>query len=79
MTPVRSFGLAAAVALICQIASPIHADAEPKVLASIKPIHSLVSAVMQGVVEPDLLVDGAGSPHNYSLNHRKRVGWKRRI
>lgn len=67
MTPVRSLGLAAAVALVCQIASPFHAKAEPKVLASIKPVHSLVSAVMQGVAEPDILVDGAGSPHNYSL------------
>lgn len=67
MTPVRSLGLAAAVALVCQIASPFHAKAEPKVLASIKPVHSLVSAVMQGVAEPEILVDGAGSPHNYSL------------
>lgn len=67
MTLMRSLGLVAAVTLVCQIASPIHANAEPKVLASIKPIHSLVSAVMQGVAEPDILVDGAGSPHNYSL------------
>jgi zinc transport system substrate-binding protein len=42
-----------------------HADI--KVVASIKPIHSLVSAVAQGIVEPTLLVKGAGSPHTYSL------------
>ena len=42
-----------------------HADI--KVVASIKPIHSLVSAVAQGIGEPILLVEGAGSPHTYSL------------
>jgi zinc transport system substrate-binding protein len=42
------------------------ADA-PKVVVSIKPIHSLVAAVMQGVGTPDLIVDGAASPHTYAL------------
>ncbi|MFB2563864.1 zinc ABC transporter substrate-binding protein ZnuA [Rhizobium sp. IMFF44] len=39
----------------------------PKVVVSIKPIHSLVAAVMQGVGTPDLIVDGAASPHTYAL------------
>ncbi|WP_064682614.1 zinc ABC transporter substrate-binding protein ZnuA [Rhizobium bangladeshense] len=42
------------------------ADA-PVVVTSIKPIHSLVSAIMQGVGEPELIVDGSASPHTYSL------------
>jgi zinc transport system substrate-binding protein len=42
------------------------ADA-PLVVTSIKPIHSLVSAIMQGVGEPELIVDGAASPHTYNL------------
>ena len=42
------------------------ADA-PKVVVSIKPVHSLVAAVMQGVGTPDLIVDGAASPHTYAL------------
>ncbi len=42
------------------------ADA-PRVVVSIKPIHSLVAAVMQGVGTPDLIVDGAASPHTYAL------------
>lgn len=42
------------------------ADA-PKVVVSIKPIHSLVAGVMAEVAEPRLLVQGAGSPHSYSL------------
>lgn len=39
----------------------------PNVVVSIKPIHSLVAAIMQGVGEPALIVDGAASPHTYSL------------
>jgi zinc transport system substrate-binding protein len=35
------------------------------VVASIKPVHSLVAAVMGGT--PSLLVSGAGSPHTYSM------------
>ncbi|OSQ44505.1 zinc ABC transporter substrate-binding protein ZnuA [Thalassospira sp. MCCC 1A01428] len=42
------------------------ADA-PHVVASIKPIHSIAAAIMQGVGEPELLVKGAASPHTYSL------------
>ena len=41
--------------------------ADVKVVASIKPVHSLVAAVMQGVGTPDLIVEGAGSPHTYAL------------
>ena len=43
------------------------ATADVKVVASIKPVHSLVASVMQGVSEPSLLVKGTGSPHTYSL------------
>ena len=43
------------------------ATADVKVVASIKPVHSLVASVMQGVSKPSLLVEGAGSPHTYSL------------
>ena len=39
----------------------------PDVVVSIKPIHSLVAAIMQGVGEPALIVEGAASPHTYSL------------
>lgn len=39
----------------------------PNVAVSIKPLHSLVSAVMQGVGEPTLIVRSIGSEHVYSL------------
>jgi len=43
------------------------ADSNLKVLVTIKPFHSLVSAVMEGVTEPLLLLKGNNSPHNYSF------------
>lgn len=43
------------------------AFAAPNVVASIKPIHSLVAAVMQGVGDPTLIVRGSASPHTYAL------------
>jgi zinc transport system substrate-binding protein len=44
-----------------------YANAETKVIASIKPLHSLVSYVMDGVGTPDILVDGSSSPHTFQL------------
>jgi len=38
-----------------------------EVVASIKPVHSLVAAVMEGAGEPALIVEGASSPHAYSM------------
>lgn len=39
----------------------------PNVVASIKPVHSLTAAVMEGIGEPYLIVKGGGSPHDYAL------------
>ena len=43
------------------------ANADINVVTSIKPVHSLVSGVMEGVATPDLIIDTGGSPHTYSL------------
>ncbi|MBN08401.1 MAG: zinc ABC transporter substrate-binding protein [Rhodospirillaceae bacterium] len=43
------------------------AQAAPKVVASILPIHSLVASVMDGVGKPTLLLKGNASPHTFSL------------
>lgn len=48
-----------------------HAGAEMRVVASIKPVHSLVAAIMQGVGRPALILDGAGTPHSYALKPSK--------
>ncbi len=49
--------------------------AEIKVVVSIKPIHSLVSYIMDGVGTTDLIVDGYNSPHGFSLkpSHAKML------
>lgn len=39
----------------------------PDVVVSIKPIHSLVASIMQGVGQPSLIVKGAASPHTYTM------------
>ncbi|MDX2154915.1 MAG: zinc ABC transporter substrate-binding protein [Hyphomicrobiaceae bacterium] len=60
--------LAAALAMfpLCAMGSKSSA-AEPMVLVTIKPVHSLAAAVMQGAGSPILLLDGAASPHAYAL------------
>ena len=46
---------------------PATASAGLKVAVSIRPIHSLVCSLMQGVGVPDLVIAAAGSPHSYNL------------
>jgi zinc transport system substrate-binding protein len=48
-------------------AGPFAAAEPPNVVASIKPIHALVAAVMAGVGEPKLLLPATASEHDYSL------------
>ena len=43
------------------------AQAKINVVASVKPVHSLVAAVMEGIGAPVLIVKGAASPHTYAL------------
>jgi zinc transport system substrate-binding protein len=45
----------------------VPAEAAPRVLVTIKPIHSLVASVMEGVATPGLLIAGAASEHGYAL------------
>jgi zinc transport system substrate-binding protein len=54
------------VSIIAQAPSA-HALEDNAVVTSIKPVHSLVAAVMQGVGSPHLIVRGGASPHTYSL------------
>jgi len=53
----------------------IPANAEIKVVASIKPIHSLASYLMYGIAKPDLIVDGYASPHGFAMkpSHAKML------
>ena len=51
------------------------ANADIKVVASIKPIHSLASYLMDGIAKPNLIVDGYASPHGFALkpSHAKML------
>ena len=51
------------------------AHAEPIVVVSLKPIHSIAAAVMEGVSTPILLMEGATTPHGASLkpSHVRRL------
>ena len=53
---VAIFGLATEIAL-----------AEGRYIATIKPIHSLLSGVLEDVDTPEIIVDGANSPHTFNL------------
>ncbi len=64
----QMFILFVSTVLMCSmIAKLAVADEPPRVVASIKPVHSLVSFVMQGVGKPDLLLKVETSPHMFNL------------
>lgn len=67
MTRFERLGLVGFALLTVTLGSPPASGDEPRVVATIKPVHSLVAGVMAGVGEPLLLVRGGGSPHDYSL------------
>ncbi len=58
------FGLVSAVlfGLACG-----RAEAAPRVVADIAPLHSIIASVMEGVGAPELLLPPGASPHDYAL------------
>ena len=56
----------AALILVLSGIAPALAET-PKVVTSLKPIHSLVAAVMGETGNPELLVSGGASPHTFSM------------
>jgi zinc transport system substrate-binding protein len=62
----RSLVLSAIACAIALTTAAIAAE-PPRVIVSIKPIHSLVAAVMQGAGEPTLLIGSGASPHTSTL------------
>ncbi|WP_417434876.1 zinc ABC transporter substrate-binding protein [Hoeflea sp.] len=67
MLSLRSLAASAALSLALLPIWSTHGLAAPRVVASIKPVHALVAAVMEGAGTPDLIVGGAASPHSYAL------------
>ena len=64
--PVIVAALAGGMLMAAPVGRTAGSDA-PQVVVTIKPVHSLVAGVMQGLGEPVLLVEGAASPHSYRL------------
>lgn len=64
----RALG-ALVVAIAACAASPaaVHAADDPKVVVTIKPLHAIVAAVMEGAGTPELLLEGVQSPHSFAL------------
>lgn len=54
-------------AAISAAATAASASEGPAVVTDIRPVHSLVSMVMEGVGEPSLLMPSGSSPHGYSM------------
>nr|WP_255679421.1 zinc ABC transporter substrate-binding protein [Jiella flava] len=63
----RLAALSVFVAAFTGLVFPAAAADTPVVVTSIKPVNSLVAAVMQGVAKPYLIVKGAASPHTAAL------------
>ena len=65
MKTIKKLPLLLSILSFLTIFTPV--NAEIKVVATIKPIHSLASYLMDGVGKPDLIVDGYASPHGFAL------------
>lgn len=52
--------------LLCTLPLAAHAKA-PRIVATIPPIHSLVTMILEGIAQPDLIVKGFASPHDYAM------------
>ena len=61
----RSLSYAALLAATT-LAQPAQAN-DLKVVVTSKPIHALAAAIMEGVGQPKLLVEGSASPHTFAL------------
>mgnify|MGYP001190504620 CR=1 FL=1 len=66
----RSIAFLAALALLI-LPGAAGAASSPQIVVSIKPVHSLVAGLMQGVGTPHLLVEGEDTPQSVKLNEAK--------
>ena len=73
MKNIKKLPLILSILSLLTIFAPANADV--KVVTSIKPVHSLASYLMDGVGKPDLIVDGYASPHGFAMkpSHAKML------
>lgn len=62
----RLAGGGALTALLCGTVAAAE-PAKPDIVVTVKPVHSLVAAIAEGVASPHLLIEGAASPHTYAM------------
>ena len=55
----------AIIFIIAPLLLSFSAKADIKVVTTIKPLHSLISSVMEGVGEPSLIIEGTSNPHTF--------------
>jgi len=64
----RGLTVASLVVLISlSLAAAARAQDGPRIVVTIGPVHSLVAGVTEGVVEPQLIMQGAASPHAFAM------------
>jgi zinc transport system substrate-binding protein len=63
----RLHRLAALTAVSLVMAAGPTAAEPPRIIVSIKPLHSLVAAVTDGVTQPQLLIKTGADPHSYAM------------
>lgn len=63
----RRWAFAVAILFALTRAASAEGAVAPKVVVTIKPLHSIVAAVMEGVGTPNLLLEGVQSPHSFAL------------
>lgn len=65
-----------AVILLMASASVAFAGDQLRVIASIKPVHSILSGLLEGVQEPELIVGAGKLPHGYQLTAAQQQSLK---
>ena len=55
----------AIIFVIAPLLLSFSAKADIKVVTTIKPLHSLISSVMEGVGKPSLIIEGTSNPHTF--------------
>lgn len=64
---IRKLSVPAICAALALASAASPAAAEILVVVTSKPVHSLVAKVMNGIAQPSLLIEGATSPHTFSM------------
>ncbi|MCP4494455.1 MAG: zinc ABC transporter solute-binding protein [Gammaproteobacteria bacterium] len=68
---IRSICAVLVVSLVL-LNNSIRAEDRLSVVVSVKPVHSIISGLMEGIGEPTLLIGGKQTPYDFQLNKKQR-------